>query len=89
MCVCARVCTNACDQGGKKILLQIMNEIIIDIPFIPVLVKRKDGFYSCICVSLDSANTHTEGFFFCIPKITKWEMKTGEGERELLRMIFS
>lgn len=73
---------NICDQGGKKTLLQIFNEIMIGNSFIPVVAKRKDSFYSCICTSLASANTHTHSFFFCIPKITKWEMKRGGGERE-------
>lgn len=80
-CVCVFVCAhaymNTCDQRGKKILLQIINEIMIGTSFIPVVVKRKDRFYSCVCTSLTGANTHT----FCIPKITKWEMKRGGGER--------
>jgi len=78
--VCAHACINICDQGGKKILLQIINEIMIGASFILVVVKRKDRFYSCICTSLTRANTHR--VFFCIPKITKWEMKRGGGERE-------
>ena len=87
VCVCVFVCAHAymniCDQGGKKILLQIINEIMIGTSFIPVVVKKKDRFYSYICTSLTSANTHTEVcFFLCIPKITKWEMKRGGGERE-------
>lgn len=81
MCVYAHMYMNTCDQGGEKIVLQIINEIVIGTAFIPVVVKRKERFYSCICTSLTSTNTHTE-VFFCNPKITKWEMKKGGGERE-------
>lgn len=67
-CVCVFVCAhmymNTCDQGDEKILLQIINEIMIGTSFVPVVVKRKDRFYSCTCTTLTTANRHTEVFFF-------------------------
>lgn len=72
MCVCVFVCVytymNICAQGVKKTLLQIINEIMIGTSFIPVVAKRKDRFYSCICTSLTNANTHTQRFFSVSPK---------------------
>lgn len=74
---------NTCDQGGKRILLQIINEIMRGTSFIPVVVERRDEVYSCICTLQTSASTHREDFFFpCIPKIAKWEMKRGGGGKE-------
>lgn len=51
-CVCAHMYMNTCDQEGKKILLQIINEIMVGTYFIHVVVKRKKRFYFCICTSL-------------------------------------
>lgn len=39
-CVCAHMYVNICDQEGKKILLQIINEIMTG-TFIPTVVKRR------------------------------------------------
>lgn len=66
VCVYAHMYMNTCDQGGKKILLQIINEIMIGTSFTPVVVKRKERFYACVCTSLTSTNT--QRFFSVSPK---------------------
>lgn len=89
MCECVHMYMSTCDQEGKKILLQIINEIVIGTFFIPLAVKRKQRFYSCICASLTSTNAHTQRFSSVSPKITKWETKRGGGERENCGKLFS
>lgn len=96
-CVCVFVCAhmymNTCDQGDEKILLQIINEIMIGTSFVPVVVKRKDRFYSCTCTTLTTANRHTEVFFFFFflyPQNHKVGNEKGRRrKRELLEMIAS